>query len=349
MIDIKQILNELTAVQAISGDEKNLTRLLKTKMTPLVDEFVYDNLGSIYGIKKSNTSNAPKVMLTGFLDESGFVVKEIKDNGLIKALVIGDIKADNIVGSKVYIQKETQAIDGIILHSPFEKLKGEVIIDFGFSSKDEAISFDVDYGDSISFCVTGYTSINQKQFFGKAIRRSYGSLQLLNVLSELKDTDLPFDLYVGGTVLNQVGNRGAQTATNLVKPDLAITFDVLPASKKVSDSSEVQGKLGEGALITYYDRSILPNRSLTKLMTSTCHEKGINTQPYFSMQSSDAGWIHKLRIGTPTLLINVAGTNLDYSLNGVHIKDIEDALNATVSIIEKLTTMDIHSFKEENR
>ncbi|WP_288394418.1 M42 family peptidase [uncultured Vagococcus sp.] len=351
--DTLSLLNKLTETTAISGNEKNVSQLLKQELVSITDDIVYDNLGSIFGIKKSQTENAPVVMVSGYIDESGFVVKELLTNGTIKCLAIGIHKKDSLLGSKIQvITANNKTIPGVIVptNSAGEILndKNEVVIQCGFLTKEEIINAGIDYGDSVTYATDSFLSANNTHYFGKAIGRSYGALQVIHLLTELKDIELPFDLYAGGTVLNQVGNRGAQTATNLVQPDLAITFDTLEANTDIT-KNEKQGILGDGLLLTYYDRSILPNRKLTTDFKNSCIEKNISFQNYYSLTSSDAGWIHKLRIGSPTLMLNIPASNLNASTSIINLADLENALQASLHFISNLSNEDILSFKQENR
>lgn len=351
--DTISLLNRFTETTAISGNEKNMSQLLKKNLEGITDEIIYDNLGSIFGIKKSNKKDAPIVMVSGYIDESGFVVKEFLENGNLKCLAIGNHNDKSLLGSKVQIMTSAQKIiPGIIIpiNNSNDVLTphNEVIINCGFANQEEAKKPLIDYGDSVSYADESFLSANQTHYYGKAIGRSYGALQIINLLNELKDVELPFDLYAGGTVLNQVGNRGAQTATNLVQPDLAITFDTLEANTEVTKNDK-QGVLGDGLLLTYYDRSILPNRKLTADFKKSCLDKGIAFQNYYSLKSSDAGWIHKLRVGSPTLMLNIPASNIDGNLSIIHLSDLDNALKASLHFISTLTTNDILSFKEENR
>ena len=86
MADLK-FLEEMTLAKGISGFEKEATRVMKKYLQDCSDEIIYDNLGSIVGIKKG-TSDL-KVAITGHIDEIGFVIKEITDAGYIKVHPIG--------------------------------------------------------------------------------------------------------------------------------------------------------------------------------------------------------------------------------------------------------------------
>ena len=57
---------------------KTISKLLKEYYAPYCDEIIYDNLGSIYGVIKSEKENPTTVLVTAHMDELGFIVKKSK-------------------------------------------------------------------------------------------------------------------------------------------------------------------------------------------------------------------------------------------------------------------------------
>lgn len=347
------LLNEVTTYHAVSGNEKHLSDFLHQKFLTLADDVIYDNLGSIYAVKKSEHEDPLKVMITGFLDEPGFIIKDIKQDGKILVLFLGLSELCISPGTKVAINKldkdNSMYLYGCISDKKTNK-KNEYFIDFGFKSAQEAWDYSLNYGDMVCFDIEPFVSYNKEIYFAKALRRSYGLVHILYLLESLQHTKLPFDLYLGATVLNEVGNRGAQTATHRVSPDLAITLDVSPLTSNINSIDEqLNITLGAGPLVTYYDKSILPNRALISYMKQVATTESIVLQPYFSMSSSDAGWIHKLSVGTPTMLLNILGANMNSPSNMISLKDLYDSIMLSKKMLELLKPKDINGFKKENR
>ena len=75
-------LKEFTEAKGISGDEKEVSRVMKKYLEGYADEFDYDNLGSLIALKKG-TSDI-KVMLSGHIDEVGFIVSYIEEDGHVE-------------------------------------------------------------------------------------------------------------------------------------------------------------------------------------------------------------------------------------------------------------------------
>lgn len=348
------LLNKLSEIDSVSGDEKAISLSLKSEYEGYADDIVYDNLGSIFAVKKSKQANAPRVMIVGHMDEAGFILKGINENGTIKALALGNIEATSLLGAAVRIKtRNEQIFFGTLI--AFDKSgavldqSNEVLVDFGFENKAEVLENDLTFGDRIAFANQNRVSSNGKRIFSKNWDGRYAPLMGIEVLRAVQDQEFDFDLYVGCTVQEQVGFRGVQTATNLVKPDLGIIVDTDKAFDYQNDLKEKNGELGKGVLINFYDTTVLPNRLLLRTLKDICSKHNLPYQYYYSMEGSDAAWINKLRVGTPTLFVNVPIRNMNTPSSIMDIRDYDAAKEALLLLLETLTAEKIQEFKEENR
>ena len=98
------LMEELTQAVGISGDERNISKIMKTHMEPYADEIIYDNLGSIFAVKKSGKPNALRVMICGHMDEVGFMITSIKKNGLAEFICIGGMDAQSLHAQRVRLK-----------------------------------------------------------------------------------------------------------------------------------------------------------------------------------------------------------------------------------------------------
>jgi endoglucanase len=140
---------------------------------------------------------------------------------------------------------------------------------------------------------------------GKAFDNRVGCAMLL----ELLESDYPFDLLAVFTVQEEVGARGAAVATYTANPDCAFvleapTTDDLPPPEE--DAPEGFPRIGDGPVITVMDRSMISNRRLVDLLVNTAEAEGI---PYQfkrpGIGGTDAGAIHKVREGVPSVVVSV--------------------------------------------
>lgn len=350
-----ELMQELCDIDSVSSNEQAISEVLRNYYMSheLADEVVYDNLGSIYALKKSHQKNAPRVMVSGHMDEVGFIVTRIKENGIIQALILGEIPKQSLLATSVRLTTQSKkSYQGVILNNKLDNTvvdsNNNIQIDFGFSNDHAAVKSDIQLGDYISYDATSVVG-QSDGLMSKNWNGRYAPIVGIQLLQAIKDITLPFDLYVGCTVQEQVGLRGIQTATNKIAPDLAIITDTDQAYDYQSNLDEKNGILGKGLLLTYYDKTVLPNRLLLNTLKQICVDNEIAYQYYYSMADSDAGWVNKLRTGCPSLFINIPVRNLNTARSIIYKQDYLAAREALIKFIKSITVQDIESFKTENR
>jgi endoglucanase len=82
------LLKEITEANGVSGYESEVRAIMERELKGNVDSIETDRMGSIMGVKKG-TTDSPRVMVIGHMDEIGFMVKEITKEGYIKFLPLG--------------------------------------------------------------------------------------------------------------------------------------------------------------------------------------------------------------------------------------------------------------------
>lgn len=109
----------------------------------------------------------------------------------------------------------------------------------------------------------------------------------IELLKELKDETLPNTLYSGATVQEEVGLRGAQTAANMIQPDIFYALDASPANDASGDKTQF-GQLGKGALLRIYDRTMVTHRGMREFILDTAETHNIPYQYFISQGGTDA-------------------------------------------------------------
>lgn len=332
---------EITQIDGVSGHEKNVAHYLKTEYEKMDYDVLYDQLGSITAFKKSKKENAPKVMLLGHMDEVGFLVKDITETGVLKLHPVGGWFSQTLLAHRVNVtNRYGEVFKGTIGSIPPHMLSAadrakpmeiaQMAVDVGAQDKEEVLSWNIQVGDMV--VVDGpFEKLNEKRLLAKAFDNRYGCVMGLDILNSLKDKDLPFDLYVGASVQEEVGLRGATTITNMINPDYAIVLDCSPANDALDKNA--QGKLGAGVLIRMMDGSMIANKDLIHELVDVCVENDIKHQYYFSNGGTDAGAVHKSNMGVSTVTACIVARNIHTSSS---ILDVEDYLAAKKAILKLL-------------
>ena len=354
MPESKALLKSLTDVNGISGHEMQVKSLMKDYLTPVSDEIVEDRLGGIFG-KKNATHGTKSLMISGHLDEIGFIVTQIDEQGYIYFTPIGGWWNQVMLSQKVTITTETgKEIRGIIGSKPPHALSPEerkkpvdiknMYIDIGVGSKEEAKEAGIELGNMITPYSEFESLANDKYLTAKAFDNRYGCALAVDVLQQLKDENIDINLYAGATVQEEVGLRGAKVAANLIKPDLAIAVDVGVAYDVPGMTSEKnEGKLGDGPLAILMDATSIAHDGLRKHIKDVAEHHNIPVQWATTPGGgTDAGSIHVANEGIPTITI---GVPLRYMHSNVSVLNIDDYTNSVRLITEIVRSLNDDSYQ----
>lgn len=356
----KQLFMTLTQAIGVSGYETEVTAVLKQLYQPLADEIVFDKLGSIFALKKSKIKNAPKVMIAAHMDEVGFHVGTILPDGTMKiSQAYSGIWDQTMMSQRVIIQtssgkKIRGVIDAIPPHFLTEELRKkpmeskDMILDVGAKSKDEVLKMGIKEFDP--FIIDGpFFELNDgSRLLSKAFDNRYGCILGVEILQALKNVDLPFDLYVGANVQEEVGLRGAETSTQMIKPDFVFVLDCSPAND-MGNNKEGLGYLGEGVLIRFVDKSMIAFKELLNFQIEHAEKTKSKYQYYLSTGGTDAGAVHKSNDGVLTLTHCICARNIHTAGTILDLNDYEAAKATLLSMLKALNKDKIEAFKNERR
>ena len=170
-------------------------------------------------------------------------------------------------------------------------------------------------------------------------------LEALKRLSEGKISH-PNTVYFCSTTQEEVGLRGARTASQMLRPDLGFALDV-DISGDSPDAKGLVQKMGKGVAISAGDGSMIPNPRLRKFVMELAEEKGIRHQPAFlTSGGTDAGIIHLAGMGAPSLFLGIP-TRYIHSHHGMlDLDDVENAVQLLVEVIQRLDEETVKSFSD---
>jgi endoglucanase len=287
-------------------------------------------------------------MLAGHMDEIGFMVKHISDDGFIKFIPLGGWFDQVLLGQRVCIQTRHGDIIGVIgarpphLLSPEERKKvvekKEMYIDIGVSSKAEVETAGVQPGDPVYPNASFVEMASGKTYLSKAFDDRVGVALVIAALQELQKTSHPNAVYGVSTVMEEVGLRGATTSVRAVDPDVAIVLESdiagdVPGIKP--DESTV--KLGKGPTLIIFEARMIPNLALRQLILDTARDIGAPVQlSYVEGGATDGGIIHLHNTGVPTAVIGVAARHIHSHSSIIHRDDFDAALKLLVALVQRL-------------
>ena len=346
MDETLEMMRELTDAPGVPGQEEAVRRVMRRYLEP-IGEVLTDNLGSIVG-RKVGREGGPKVVLMGHMDEIGFMVTRITDEGYLKFQTLGGWWEQVMLAQRVEVYTRQGPIIGVIGSKPPHILEQEerkkpvekkaMFVDIGAASRDEAESWGVRPGDAVVPVCPFTVMRNEKLLMAKAWDNRFGCALAIEVLRRLRNESHPNVAYAVGTVQEEVGLRGATTSTNLIAPDVGFALDTgIAGDMPGVGPDEAAGKLGKGPVILLYDGSMIPHTGLRNLVMDVAHAENIPLQfDKIAGGGTDAGKIHTFGAGVPALVVGVPVRYIHTHAAVLHRDDFDQAARLMVAVLKRL-------------
>ena len=304
-----ELLRELSNACGVSGNEKEVRKIVRREVTPFADTIEVDALGNLIATKKAKTAEFTRVLISAHMDEVGFMLVEETDPGLYRFRVVGGIDPRALAGKAVLVGPEH--LHGVIGACPIHLTTAE--------QRSKTIGIDdlrIDIGAENKSVKPGMFAYFATEFSemggsvcGKALDDRLGVINLIKLLSMVPEN---VELIAAFTVQEEIGARGASVAAFNRKPDCAIVIDSTPAMDLPKWNDEeitlYKSKLGEGPAIYTSDSGTLNDPRLIGLMLKLADSYGIPCQLRQPANGgTDAGAIHLTQSGIPTVSVSVPG------------------------------------------
>ncbi len=325
-----EMLKELSEAHGISGNEKEVSRMMKKWMNPYADEITYDNLGSIIGLQKGE-EDQPTLMICGHMDEVGFLVREIDEQGYIRMLPVGGWWGHVLPSQTLVVTThEGKRYQGVVgssaPHGLSKEVKEKVIypldlfLDLGVANRAEVEELGIQIGDMIT-PDTEFTVMNNPNYLmGKAWDDRLCAAMVVDVMRLLSQDKHKCNLYGVGTVQEEVGLRGARTAANMLHPDVAIALDVTTSMDTPMDKG-ING-LGKGVVLSVMDAGIIANKNFIAKMEEICKDLDLDVNyDMMTCGGTDADNIHKAHDGVVTMTLSIPTRYMHSHRLIIHRKD----------------------------
>ncbi len=331
------LVKELTSLGAPAGFEDEVRDFIKNHA--ICDEMYTDSMGNLICHKKGN---GKKVMIAAHMDEVGFIITGITDEGFLRFETLGGIETAVLSNKKVLIGKSR--IPGIISTKAIHLQKGEeanspvkikdLHIDIGADDKESAEKI-VSLGDYAVFDGE-YTPFGKNLVKSKALDDRVGCAILLELMKEEYDSDIYFCF----TVQEELGCRGAVIVANRINPDIALVIEGTTCSDVYGSKKHNQvTNLGAGAVMTAVDGAAISDKGYYDFIMKTAIESNIKLQiKKTTMGGTDAGVIQRSGVGVKTAVLAVPCRYIHSPVSVMHTDDLESVYNlakAVLSTIER--------------
>lgn len=357
MDETVQLFKELTDASGVSGYEREVRAIMRKHLEPLA-AIETDRLGSLIA-RKDGSAKTPKIMLAAHMDEIGFMVKQITEDGFLRFSALGGWWEQVMLAQRVRVKTVKGDYIGVIGSLPSHILtdeerkkvvaKKDMFIDIGAADEKEASEkFGVRPGDPV-IPVSDFATLGDgRRYLAKAWDDRLGCVMMIDIFRRLGGAPHPNTIYGVGTVQEEVGLRGAQTSVQSIDPDVGIAVDVgVAADTPGLEKERVTERLGRGPALLVLDHSLIPNLRLRDLIVDTAREAGLPLQfDVMEGGATDAGKIQFNQRGVASVVLAMPTRYIHSHAGIISRDDYDHAVELLVRVLQKLDARTVESFYE---
>lgn len=327
--DIKGQLRALSEAVGVAGDERQVRRLILDALKDRAQDVSVDPLGSVTALKKGTGASPLRVLVTAHMDEPGFMVTEVGDNGLITVTGVGAHDARFLPAARVQVGRDRQP--GVFLWTPihFSHDRRDLVepkelpIDVGAEDRG---GVKAGPGDRAAFRAE-FAELGGSVVRGKAFESRAGCVALLALLA---GEPLPFDLYAAFTAQETIGGRGARVAASRIRPDAAFVLrgaECNDLPRREDDDSTPVIRMGGGPALTLLDPGLIASPALVAHLRKSAETAGIPVQiEAGSAARSEGGLLSLSGAGVPVAVVGVPVRYLRSPYNLLDLSDLENTV-----------------------
>ena len=349
MANIKEI-EALTNAFGPSGFEEEVIREVKNWCRGL--DVKNDAKYNVYATMKNRKEGRPVIMLDAHLDECGFMVQSILENGLLSILMLGGFHLTSLPAHSVIVRTRSgKKHRGITTSKPVHFLTPaqrndnsldieDILVDVGASSREEAMEvYGIRPGDPIMPDVSFEYHEENGIMYGKAFDNRLGCVSIIETMQALKDEAdrLAVDVVGAFAAQEEVGTRGATVTAQQVQPDLAIVFEGSPADDFFFRPGLAQCSMKGGVQIRHMDNSYISNVEFIRLAQEVGDRCGIKYQDAVRRGgSTNAGKISLTGKAVPVLVLGIPSRYVHSHYNFCAAEDVDATVRMAVEVIRAL-------------
>ncbi|WP_254543755.1 M42 family metallopeptidase [Halomarina pelagica] len=334
------LLKELTEARGVPGYEDRVREIVRREFAETTDEVRSDAMGNVVGTIRGERDYA--VLVGAHMDEIGFMVRHVTDEGFLQIDALGGWDADVLRAQRVTVHTEDGDLPGVI-GSPPPHLESDdegdefevedVYVDLGMDG--DAARERVSVGDLVSMDQT--TTVVGDLVTGKSLDDRVCLFAVLEAARRIEDPTAT--IHFAATVQEEVGLRGAAALGVDLDPDLAIAMDVTVASDLPGvEKGEQVTRLGEGAAIKLKDSSVITNPKVNRRLRAVAEEREIPVQPeVLPRGGTDTAGFQNSYGAKPVGAISIPTRYLHTVTESAHREDVSAAIDLITAFLESET------------
>ena len=332
-----ELIKELCSLDGISGREDLVREAIIRKIDGHC-QWRVDPRGNLICHKEGKNPAAKKIMITTHMDEVGFMLLGIREDGLLSFANVGDVDSRVVLGKAVRIDSSVLGVIGtkpIHLQTKAEQDTpvplNQLYIDIGASTKESAESA-VSMGAQITFAGEGVAEIGNGYLSGKAMETRANCA----LLAEMLCTDeWACDVDVVFNVSTQAMTSGAANAAFALKPDAAIVISSIKADDFRGGRHTCC--LGDGPAVSLHDQITYYDLGLYNTCIEAADENDLEIQQIEkNFSKNESRQIQTSCAGVPVLALSLPCRYPSSVSAMIDLKDLNRMENMILALTAKL-------------
>lgn len=340
---MKELLKTLAGECAPSGRETAVAAVIEKEIAPYCDSLSYDKIGNLIAVIKPR-KKCEKVMLCAHMDEVGFMVKSIDNDGRAHIVLLGAVETRTLSGRRVRFLDGTV---GVVSTKPIHVMSGNeeerptyedrIYIELGAKNRAEAETM-IKIGDFGTF-EPKFTPLGSETVAGKAIGGRACVCALIDLIKETsaakKAKKLDKECYFVFSVKREIAKKifAVRIASFNIRPDKALVIDTAPVCDWLGSEREREygAVCGGGVVISPADNRTVYDRELFAEASALCEKENIAYQypTVTDIDGNEGGSISQSAVGVRTLAVELPTRNLHSGAEIIKYRDL-DAVRAFI-------------------
>ena len=345
----KELLEKCSNTAGVSGFEDAIRAVIEAELQGC-GTISHTTSGNLI-CEKKGPEGSPTVALIAHMDEIGFMVQGVTQDGFLLLVPLGGWWNHTLPSQRVtVITRDGRHIPGQIGTKPPHLLPDSqrkqvmpddaLFVDVGASSKEEIDALGIRLGCCVVPDVQLQPLSIEHRWMGKAFDNRAGVYAMIQTMQALKDAELPCTVRAIATVQEEVGTRGARSLHGEEVPDFAIILEGPPADDTFGQSGVCrQGVLGKGTQIRLYDPTNITPPAFADFVLDLAQKNNIAHQATVRRTGgTDAGAAYPHWHGTPSIVFGVP-TRYIHAHNGIlDARDLQATVDLTIKVIQNIAS-----------
>ncbi len=350
-----ELLQKLLETPGVAGREDPIRNLVAQRMAPYVQDLSVDPMGNLIGFRRGRATRPFKLLLAAHMDQIGFYVRQVDDTtGFCHLVPVGGFDPRTLAAQRVLVHGR-KPLPGVIGLKPIHVLSEE---DRKKPVKIEDLSVDlglppgevkalVQPGDPVTLWRP--PAMVGNCYSGPGLDDRIGLYVLLRVVERVAVQGHPADLYCVATVQEEVGLRGALTASFGIDPQVGLALDVTLACDQPGVPSKDRGaRLGGGVAIGILNRSVISHARLVEKLRDLAEREDVPFQmDILPKGGTDAASLQRARAGCAVATVSVPCRYVHSTVELVHRQDVEAAIRLVSAYVASAAEPPSYSLPEE--